>query len=81
MIQPMRLVTWHFRRVVLITSRPGPSLHKLLAGARWGLCWAAATWQGCRYYDLFTCPSCRLLLPFSCGVPDRRECADCSKVG
>jgi len=80
MMQPMRLVTWHFRRVDLITSKPGASVYAKLTGAPWRLCWAVATWQGCKTCDLFTCPSCRLMLQFFRGVPDSMECDDCSQL-
>lgn len=72
-----------FRNVFLITTRPGIRMNAPMADT---ICWNCATSTGCNgdwhcvagyHQDLFTCPSCRRMVPWSSGGTDSLDCADC----
>lgn len=72
-MQPLNSPT--FYQVRIITSRPGMTVKPKRIGNR--CCWACTTANGCKYCGLFTCPSCRRMVPWSSGGTDSLDCADC----
>ena len=78
------LIDPEFHNVAVIKTRPGIRANPAMTDS---LCWNCATANGCdglrencdngHHYDLFTCPSCRRMVPWSSGGTDSLDCADC----
>ena len=78
------LIDPEFHNVAVIKTRPGIRANPAMTDS---LCWNCATENGCdglrencdngSHYDLFTCPSCRRMVPWSSGGTDSLDCADC----
>ena len=78
------LIDPEFYNVAVIKTRPGIRANPAMTDS---LCWNCATANGCdglrencdngHHYDLFTCPSCRRMVPWSSGGTDSLDCADC----
>ena len=78
------LIDPEFHNVAVVKTRPGIRANPAMTDS---LCWNCATANGCdglrencdngHHYDLFTCPSCRRMVPWSSGGTDSLDCADC----
>lgn len=78
------LIDPEFHNVAVIKTRTGIRANPAMTDS---LCWNCATANGCdglrencdngHHYDLFTCPSCRRMVPWSSGGTDSLDCADC----
>jgi len=79
-----KLSSPEFHNLAVIKTRPGIRANPAMTDS---LCWNCATANGCdglrencdngHHYDLFTCPSCRRMVPWSSGGTDSLDCADC----